>query len=66
LTIKELAQLIMKVVGYSGTLVFDHTRPDGTPRKLMDVTKLKSYGWNYKTKLEDGIRLAYEDFLRKK
>lgn len=64
LTIKELAQLIMKVVGYSGTLVFDHTRPDGTPRKLMDVTKLKSYGWNYKTKLEDGIRLAYEDFLR--
>lgn len=65
LAIKDLAQIIKKVVGYSGELVFDPNRPDGTPRKLMDVSLLESFGWKYKTNLEDGIRLAYQDFLNR-
>jgi GDP-L-fucose synthase len=65
ISIKDLALLIKKVVGYQGNINFDTTKPDGTPRKLMDVTKLAEKGWTYSTKLEDGIRLAYEDFLIK-
>nr|WP_294945726.1 GDP-L-fucose synthase [uncultured Mucilaginibacter sp.] len=65
ISIKDLALLIKKVVGYQGDINFDTTKPDGTPRKLMDVTKLAEKGWRYSTKLEDGIRLAYEDFLIK-
>ena len=63
LTIKELTELVAKVVGYTGRIEWDHTKPNGTPRKLLDVSKAKQLGWTYKTKLEDGIRLAYEDFL---
>ncbi len=63
LTIKELTELVAKVVGYTGRIEWDHTRPNGTPRKLLDVSKAKQLGWTYKTELEDGIRLAYEDFL---
>jgi len=63
LTIKELTELVAKVVGYTGRIEWDHTRPNGTPRKLLDVSKAKALGWTYKTELEDGIRLAYEDFL---
>ena len=63
LTIKELTELVAKVVGYTGRIEWDHTRPNGTPRKLLDVSKAKKLGWTYKTELEDGIRLAYEDFL---
>ena len=63
LTIKELTGLVAKVVGYTGRIEWDHTRPNGTPRKLLDVSKAKALGWTYKTELEDGIRLAYEDFL---
>ncbi len=62
-TIKELAETVKEVVGYEGTLTFDTTKPDGTPRKLLDVSKLEGLGWKYHTKLKDGIRLAYEDFL---
>ena len=62
-TIRELAQLVKKVVGFNGELVFDTTKPDGTPRKLLDVSKLKSLGWEYKTELEDGIKVSYKDFL---
>ncbi|TFF36879.1 GDP-L-fucose synthase family protein [Mucilaginibacter psychrotolerans] len=65
ISIKELALLIKKVVGFEGNIDFDTSKPDGTPRKLMDVTKLAEKGWTYSTKLEDGIRLAYEDFLVK-
>ena len=64
LTIKELTELVAKVVGYTGRVEWDHTRPNGTPRKLLDVSKAKQLGWTYKTELEDGIRLAYEDFLQ--
>jgi GDP-L-fucose synthase len=65
ITIKDLALLIKKIVGYEGELTFDATKPDGTPRKLMDVSKLATLGWTYKTELETGIKLAYEDFLVK-
>lgn len=63
LTIKELTELTAKVVGYRGEILWDASKPDGTPRKLLDVTKLTELGWKYHTELEDGIRLAYEDFL---
>ena len=65
ITIKELAILIKEITGFEGTLVFDTTKPDGTPRKLLDVTKLNNLGWQYKTKLKEGIQIAYQDFLQK-
>ena len=63
LTIKQLTELVAKVVGYTGAIKWDTSRPNGTPRKLLDVSKATALGWTYKTELEDGIRLAYEDFL---
>ena len=63
LTIKALAETVAKVVGYTGKIEWDTTKPNGTPRKLLDVSKSEKLGWHYKTELEDGIRLAYEDFL---
>ncbi|PTS92583.1 GDP-fucose synthetase [Pedobacter sp. HMWF019] len=65
LTIKDLALLIKNVVGFEGTLTFDSSKPDGTPRKLMDVSKLHSLGWKHQVELEEGIHLAYKDFLNK-
>jgi GDP-L-fucose synthase len=65
LTIKDLALLIKKVVGYEGELNFDSSKPDGTPRKLMDVSKLHGLGWKHQIDLEEGIQLAYHDFLAK-
>lgn len=62
-TIKELAETIREVVGFKGDLVFDSSKPDGSPRKLLDVTRLKSMGWNPKVTLKEGIQLAYKDFL---
>ncbi|NTE04960.1 GDP-L-fucose synthase [Agrobacterium tumefaciens] len=62
LTIKDLALLIKDVLGYDGKLVFDTTKPDGTPRKLMDVSKLHSLGWKHQVELREGIALAYQDF----
>ena len=63
LTIKELTELVAKVVGYTGEIKWDPSKPDGTPRKLLDVSKLEGLGFHYKTELEEGIRLTYEDFL---
>lgn len=63
LTIKELAELAAKVIGYEGKIEWDTGKPNGTPRKLLDVSKAAALGWTYKTELEDGIRLAYQDFL---
>ncbi len=60
-TILELAQLVKKVVGYEGELKFDTSKPDGTPRKLMDVSKLTSFGWKATTTLEDGIKAVFND-----
>jgi GDP-L-fucose synthase len=65
ISIKDLALLIKKIIGYEGDINFDASKPDGTPRKLMDVSKLASKGWRYTTELEDGIKLAYEDFVKK-
>ena len=62
-TIRELAETVMDVVGFQGTLAFDTTRPDGTPRKLLDVTTMKSLGWQAKTPLHEGIAKAYANFL---
>ncbi len=63
LTIKELAEIIQHTVGHSGEIIWDASKPDGTPRKLMDVSKLSNAGWNAKIKLEDGIRQTYTWFL---
>ncbi len=64
LPVKDLALLVKKIIGFEGQIVFDTSKPDGTPRKLMDVSKLESLGWKYTTELEEGIRLAYEDFQK--
>jgi GDP-L-fucose synthase len=63
ISIADFAALIAKIVGYSGRIVFDPSRPDGMPRKLVDVSRLDAMGWRAKTPLEDGLRLAYADFL---
>lgn len=63
-TIKELAETIAKVVGFKGNLAFDKSKPDGTPRKLMDVSRLKALGWKSDTSLEEGLIKTYEWFLR--
>lgn len=63
-TIKNLAALVKKIVGFQGETIWDTSKPDGTPRKLMDVSKLNSLGWHHKIALEDGIKLAYQDFLK--
>lgn len=64
ISIKNLALLIKEVSGYEGELVFDTSRPDGTPRKLMDVSKLHARGWRHKIELEEGIRIVYSDFVK--
>ena len=63
LTIKELTELVAEVIGYTGEILWDTDKPNGTPRKLLDVSKLESLGWKYKTELKDGIKLTYQDFL---
>lgn len=62
-TIKELAETVQEIVGFAGTIQWDATRPDGTPRKLMDVSKLHALGWKHQIELKEGIALAYQDFL---
>lgn len=62
-TIKELTEIVARVVGYKGAIKWDTSRPNGTPRKLLDVSKAAALGWKYHTELEDGVRLAYQDFL---
>jgi GDP-L-fucose synthase len=64
ITIMELANLVKNIIGFNGHLVFDTSKPDGTPRKLMDVNKINNFGWTHKTTLIDGITLAYQDFLK--
>jgi len=63
ITIKELAETIGKVVGYTGEITFDPSKPDGTPRKLMDSRRLNALGWQAKIGLEEGLAMAYQDFL---
>ena len=63
ISIRELAELVARVVDYRGVILWDTNKPNGTPRKLLDVSKAERLGWRYKMELEDGIRLAYQDFL---
>ena len=63
ITIKELTETVARIVGYEGAVTWDTSRPNGTPRKLLDVSKATSLGWTAKTPLEEGIRLTYQDFL---
>ena len=63
ISIRDLAYLVAKIVGFNGEIEWDSSRPNGTPRKLLDISKAEKLGWRYKTELEDGIRLAYQDFL---
>jgi len=65
ISIKELAELVKEVSGYGGDLVFDTSKPDGTPRKLLDVSRIHGLGWHHKTSLKEGLKTAYEDFLTK-
>ena len=64
LTIKELAELVQKIVGHQGNIIWDTTKPDGTPKKLMDSSKLRNLGWQPEIKLEDGIRMTYDWFMK--
>jgi GDP-L-fucose synthase len=64
ITISELADLVKKIVGFNGSISFDHSRPDGTPRKLLDTSKINQLGWTHKTSLTEGISKAYADFLQ--
>ena len=63
LSIKDLTELVAKAIGYTGEILWDTSKPNGTPRKLLDVSKDAALGWTYRTELEEGIRLAYDDFL---
>jgi GDP-L-fucose synthase len=63
-TIEELAKLVMRVVGFGGRMVFDAAKPDGTPRKLLDVSRLHAIGWRARTSLQAGLAKSYADFLR--
>ena len=63
LKIIELANIISEVVGFKGKIIYDSTKPDGTPRKLMDVSRMTELGWKYKTELQEGIELTYKWFL---
>ena len=63
LTIKELTEMVAEVVGFTGRILWDTSKPNGTPRKLLDVSKSRKLGWTYSTELRDGLKLAYDDFL---
>jgi GDP-L-fucose synthase len=65
LTVSELAEVVARIVGFEGPVEWDPTKPDGTPRKLLDVSRLANLGWRPKTSLEEGIRIAYQDYLKK-
>ena len=64
LTIRELAETVKQVTGYTGEIAFDPTKPDGTPRKLMDVSRLNSMGWQARTDFRNGLIRAYSDFQK--
>jgi GDP-L-fucose synthase len=64
ISIAEFARVVAQTVGYTGEIVFDTSKPDGTPRKLLDVGKLAQLGWRATTSLEDGLKRAYQAFLR--
>ena len=65
MTVRELAENVKRIVGFAGDIVWDTAKPDGTPRKLMDSSRLFALGWRPQVDMETGIRLAYEDFLKR-
>ncbi len=65
LAISELAEMVARTVGYDGPVAWDPTKPDGTPQKLLDVSRMTTLGWQPRISLEEGIRLAYRDYLQK-
>ena len=64
LTVRKLAELIKNIVGYKGKIEYDHTKPDGSPRKFIDSSRLNKLGWKPKVSLNTGLRIAYKDFLK--
>ena len=64
ISIGELTKLVAEIVGFDGEIIWDTTKPNGTPRKLLDVSKAEKMGWTAKTPLRQGIKLAYEDFVK--
>lgn len=64
ISIRELAEMIRQIVGFEGDIIYDQSKPDGTPRKLMDVSKLRSMGYTHRTSLQEGIRKVHEDYLK--
>jgi len=64
--IRKLAELVKKIIGFNGEIIFNTQMPDGTPRKLLDVSKINNFGWEAKTKLEDGIKKVYEWYVKEK
>jgi GDP-L-fucose synthase len=66
LTIRELAELVARVVGFKGSLQFDASKPDGTPRKLLDVSRMARLGWSSRIGVEEGVALAYRDYLARR
>jgi len=64
ISIKELAELVQSIVGHTGEIIWDSTKPDGTPKKLMDSSKLRKLGWQPKINLEEGIKMTYDWFLK--
>ena len=65
MTIKEIADMIAATTGFTGRIAWDSSKPDGTPRKLLDVSKLNGLGWHHKTELQEGLKIAYKDFLKR-
>jgi GDP-L-fucose synthase len=65
ITIRELTTMVAEVVGYQGEIRWDTTKPDGMPQKLLDVSRLHRFGWRHKMSIQEGLRLTYEDFLKK-
>jgi GDP-L-fucose synthase len=63
ISIRDLATIIKKIIGYQGDIIWDNSKPDGTPKKLMDISKMESLGWKYSTNIEEGIKKTYDWFL---
>ena len=64
ISIKELSKLVSSIIGYEGDIIWDKSKPDGTPRKLLDISKLKRIGWSPNTKLEEGIKLTFQSYIK--
>ena len=64
ISIQDLAELIKKIIGYQGDIVFDKSKPDGTPKKLLDISKIEKLGWKAKISLEEGLKLTYDHYMK--